>query len=80
METKDLLNIFLILIALAITICIVFITYFLIRVLKAINNLANNLEEATRDINGLKNSLQVKALAAIPAILATVLAKFLKRR
>ena len=64
--TQDILNILLTLGVLIITACVVYITYYLVRALKSITNLANSLG-------------RVKVLAAIPALLIALASKILKK-
>ena len=77
MNTQELLNIFLILGFIVITSCVVFITYFFVQTLRAITNLANNLEETTQ---GIRDKIQLKALAAVPALIVAMAARIFKRR
>lgn len=77
MNTQDLLSIFLIIAIFIITICIVFATFYFVQALKSIQNLAEDLENTTQSI---KNKIQLKALAAIPALLIAIIGKVLKKR
>ncbi len=77
MNTQDILNTVLILGLIAITTCIIYITYYFVRTLKSITEVLNNLEDVAL---GIKEKLQVKALAAIPAILLTLVSKLIRRR
>lgn len=73
---QDILNTLIVIGFLIITICIIFITYFLVRALKAITNLANSLENASLDI---KDRLQNRAFSLIPALLVALIGKILKK-
>ncbi len=77
MNTQDTLNIFLIIFIVIITICISFVSYFFVTALKAISRMADNIEQTTEDI---KNKLQMKALAAIPALLVALVSRVIKRK
>ncbi len=77
MNTQDILNVVLILALVAVTTCIVFVTIFFIRTLKAISLLADNLEDVTQNI---KNKVQMKFLAAIPALLVALAGRVIKRK
>lgn len=72
MDTKDILNILLILGLIIITSCVVFVSYYFIQALKAIMKLADNLDETAQSI---KDKVQLKALAAIPALLVSLVSK-----
>lgn len=77
MNTQDILQFVLVLGIFIITSCVVFITIFLVQALKAIIRLADNLEETAQ---GIKEKVQMKALAAVPALLVSLVGKFIKRR
>ena len=77
MSTQDILNVVLILALGAVTTCIVFVTIFFIRTLKAISLLADNLEDITQNI---KDKVQMKFLAAIPALLVALVGRVIKRK
>jgi len=77
METKDLLNIFLTIGIIAITICIVFVSFFFIQALKSITQLMDNLDETT---DSIKEKIKLKALAAVPGILLALASKIIKKR
>lgn len=77
MEIRDLASLSLVLGILIITSCVVYISYFLVRTLKSITHLADDLDEAAQNI---KNKTQLKALVAIPALLATLVSKVIKIR
>ncbi|MDP3758517.1 MAG: hypothetical protein Q8Q86_02260 [Candidatus Daviesbacteria bacterium] len=62
---------------LVITACIVLTTYYLVKALKSVINLTESLEETTENIKG---KLQMKFLAAIPALLVALAGKLIKRR
>jgi hypothetical protein len=77
MNIQDILSIFLILGIITVTVCFVALTFFFIQALKAVQNLADHLIDTTA---GLKDKIGLKALAAVPPILVTILGRFLKRR
>ncbi len=56
--------------------CILFITFFLVKALRSVIGLIDNLEETTR---GIKDKVQLRVLAAIPAILIALASKILKK-
>lgn len=64
--TQDVLNILLTLGVLIITVCVVYITYYLVQALRSVTNLANSLGK-------------VKVLAAIPALLIALASKIIKK-
>lgn len=70
MSTQDALFIVLI-------VCLSMVTYFLIQALRAITRMADALEETTLNI---KDKIQMKALAAIPAVLVALATKLFRRR
>lgn len=74
--TQEILNTLLIVGFLIITICIAFVSFFLVKALKAIINLTQSLEETSDNI---KQKLQMRFLTAIPAILVALIGRFLKR-
>lgn len=76
-DTGDLLNIFLILTLITVTVCLAFITFFVVQTLKAVQNLADHLVDTTA---GLRDKVGFKALAAIPPILLALVSKFIRRR
>lgn len=76
MNSQDLLNIFLIAGLIVIVTCFVFLTYYFVQALKSITQLSDDLGESAQS---LKNKLQLKALAAIPAVLVALVGKLLKR-
>lgn len=77
MSTQDILNIVLILALIVFTSCVVFITVFFVAALKAIIVMAENVSETTQSI---KDKVQLKVLSAIPALLVTLVGKFIRRR
>lgn len=76
-NTQEILNIFLILALFVITACIIFITFYLIKALKSFTLLADDLDETAQS---LKNRLQWKALAAIPALIVALASRVFKKR
>lgn len=77
MTTQEILTIVLTIGFLIITVCVIFITYYLIQALKSVTNLTDSLEETTQNI---KNKIQLKALAAIPALLIALAGKVIKKK
>lgn len=77
MSTQDTLNIFLILAVLVMTVCVVYISFYLAQALKSITNLSDDLGEIALNI---KNKVAIKALAAIPALLVALVGKVIKKR
>ena len=76
-DSKEILNFILILAVLIITACIAYATYYFVQALKSITNLADDLVDTTQSI---KQKIQLKALAAIPALLVALIGKVIKRR
>ncbi len=76
-DTRDILNIFLILTLITVTVCLAFITFFVIQALKAVQNLADHLVDTTA---GLRDKMGFKALGALPPILFALISKFIRRR
>lgn len=62
---------------LVIVVCIAISTYYLIKVLKSIASLADSVHNTTEDI---RQKMQFKLLAAIPALLVAIVGRILKRR
>lgn len=77
MSTQDVLNIFLILGLFIITSCVVYVSYYFVQVLKSMMNITENMDQATESI---KNTLQMKAFTAIPALLVALVGKVMKKR
>ena len=77
MNTQDLLNFSLALGFIVITTCVVFTTFFLIQALKSLSSAAQDISDTTQ---GIKEKLQMKALAAIPALLISLAGKVIKRK
>lgn len=76
-SVQDFLNITLAIGLLVITICIVYVSYYLIQALKSISNLSDSLEDATESI---KDKIKLRALAAIPALLVAIVGKIIKHK
>lgn len=77
MMNQDTLNIFLLPALFIVTTCIVFVSYYLVGALKSVTRLAEDLDDVTQS---LKNKVQMKALAAIPALLVALAGKVIRRR
>ncbi|MDD5415904.1 MAG: hypothetical protein PHE48_02760 [Candidatus Daviesbacteria bacterium] len=75
--TQDFLNIILTLGLLVITVCIVYVSYYLVKALKSVTNLSDSLEDTAQ---GIKDKIQIKALAAIPALLVAIAGKIIKKK
>lgn len=76
MSVQEIVNILLVVGLLIISVCAVAITYFLIKALKAITNLADSLQDTSQSI---REKIQMKFLTALPAIVLGILGKILKR-
>ncbi len=75
-NTQDILNTFLILAIIIVTGCVVFMTYFFIQASKSVLNLADHLIDTT---NGFRDKVGLKVLAAIPAILVSLIGRIIKK-
>lgn len=74
------LNIVLIIAVLAITGSIVYISYFLVKTLRSIEKLANNLEERAEDIKLLQNQFKLGAFTSLAGFLINLAGKFIRKR
>jgi len=74
---QDFLNIILAIGFLVITACIVYVSYYFVHALKSVTNLSDSLEDT---IQGIKDKIQLKALAAIPALLVAIAGKIIKKK
>ncbi len=61
---------------LVISICFIFITYYLVKTLKSVINLTDSLGETTQNI---KEKIQMKVLTIIPALVVALIGRILKR-
>lgn len=77
MNTQDILGGFLVVGLIVVVVCFVYIAYYLVEALKSITKVADDLDEATQSI---KNRIQLKALAAIPALLVGLVSKVIRRK
>ncbi len=77
MSIQDLLSVVLVLGFLIITACVVYVTFYLVQALKAITNLSNSWEDVTENI---KEKIQMKALAALPALFVALVTKIFRKR
>lgn len=75
--TQDTLNIFFILAILVITSCVIYVSYYLVQALKSITNLSDDIDEIALNI---KNKVAIKVLAAIPALLVSLVSKVIKKK
>ncbi len=62
---------------LVITACLVYVSFYLVRALKSITSLSDSLEDTAQ---GIKDKVQLKALAAIPALLIAIIGKIIKNK
>ncbi len=74
---QDFLNIILAVGLLVIAVCTVYISYYLVKALKSVTNLSDSLEDTAQ---GIKDKIQLKALAAIPALLVAIAGKIIKKK
>lgn len=74
---QETLNIFIILSIFVVTACIVFVSYYFIQALKSMAALTDDLDEVAQI---LKNKVQMKVLAAIPALLVALAGKIIRRK
>ncbi|MDP3733297.1 MAG: hypothetical protein Q8Q91_02030 [Candidatus Daviesbacteria bacterium] len=70
MSSQEIINITLAVGFLIITVCIIFVTYFLIKALKSITALSENIRE----------KIQNRFLSAIPALFIALVGRFFKKR
>lgn len=61
---------------LIISVCFIFITYYLVKTLKSVINLTDSLGETTQNI---KDKIQMKVLTVIPALVVALIGRILKR-
>lgn len=61
---------------LVIVACIALVTFYLIKALKSITNLAESVSDTTQNI---KDKLQMRAWAIIPALLVAIVRRIIKR-
>ena len=73
---QDTLNAFLVIFLAIITGCVVAITYFFVQALRSVERTADDLSETAQSF---KDKLQFKVLAAIPALLLTLVRNIRKR-
>lgn len=76
-STQVVLNTLLVVGFLVITVCIVYITYYLVKALKSITDLVDSLIDTTQNI---KNKIQLKALVTVPALIIALVSKILRKR
>lgn len=77
MNTQDVFYTILIIGIITFVVCVIFTTYYFIKVLKSITNLLSDVEEAAQNV---KNGLKIKALAVIPAIILALAGKLINKR
>ena len=61
---------------LIISVCFIFITYYLVKALKSVINLTDSLGETTQNI---KDKIQMKVFTIIPALVVALIGRILKR-
>lgn len=76
MSTQEILNIFLIIGIVVVTICAVILTYYFVIALKAVQSMAEHVSSTTESF---KSGLGVKMLTVVPSIFVALLSKFIKR-
>ena len=77
MDTKDILNVTLTLVALIFAGCFVYITIYFVKTLQAINQTAHNISETTESI---KENMQLKALTTLPSLVMNLIGRIIKRK
>ncbi len=77
MNTQDTLNIFLIAGIVVISACVVYISYYFVQALKSVTNLSDDLDEIALNV---KNKVAIKALAAVPALLVSLVGKIIRKK
>lgn len=80
MSSGDFLNTILVLALLTITGSAVFVSFYLVKALRSLTKLVDNLENTAEDIKLIKNQLKVKVLTTFIAVLAGLLGRFFKKR
>lgn len=80
MNSADFLNIVLALGFIILISCIAIVSFFLVKALKSIASLADNLEETTKDVQVFKNKIKMGILTGISALLTTFIGGIIKRR
>lgn len=76
-SVQDFLSIVLAVGVLVITVCAVYVSYYFVQVLKSIMSLSDSLEDTAQ---GIKDKIQMKALAALPAILLAIFGKIINKK
>lgn len=77
MSNQEIIYIILVVGFLIITFCIIFVTYFLIKALKSITDLADSLQNTTQIF---REKIQMNILRLIPAVLVGLIGRFFKKR
>lgn len=75
--SQDFLNLMLAIGFLIITICLVIVALYLVQALKSVTRLSDSLEDTAQ---GVKEKLQMKALAVIPALLVAIVGRLIKNK
>ena len=76
MNIQEILTALLVIGFLIISVCFIFITYYLVKALKSVINLTDSLGETTQNI---KDKIQMKVLTIIPALVVALIGRILKR-
>lgn len=76
MSNQEIINFILAAGFLIITVCIIFVTYFLIKALKSLTALADSLQNTTQIF---REKIQMNILRLIPAIFVGLIGRLLKR-
>ncbi len=80
MNTSDFLNIVLTLGFIVIVSCIAFVSFYLVQVLKSVKDLADNLDDTTKDVQIIKNKIKMGVLTTLSAILTALVTGIIKRK
>lgn len=80
MESKDIFNISLTIAILLMAGCALYVSFYLVKALKSVTRLVDNLEDTAEDIKLLRNQFKVKALTTLIAVTTGLLSRFLKKR
>lgn len=77
MNTQDILNIFLMIGVVVITSCVVYVTFYLLKTLKSITRLSDNLDDTAQSV---KDKFSMKVLTAAPALLMSLVRSVLQKK
>ncbi|MBI2019344.1 hypothetical protein HYS95_01575 [Candidatus Daviesbacteria bacterium] len=76
MNTQDLLNILLAAGLLTFIACLLVVTYFLVKTLKAVTELSRSLSNTAE---GLRDNIKMRVLTALPALVVSLISKLIRR-